>query len=162
MLLALREAEKAYKKGEVPAGAVITDGAGKVLGKAGNRVIAGNDSTAHAEIVAIRKAEKKSKNFLLSGASIFVTVEPCIMCWGAIQKARIKRVVFGAGSPKDGAFGGRINLSGAVRLNHTFSEVKGGVFAEESAALLKKFFKHLRNGEVSEWLKEHASKACED
>jgi tRNA(adenine34) deaminase len=122
----------------VPVGAVVVlDGA--VIGEGWNRPIAAADPTAHAEIQALRAAARTLGNYRLGGASLYVTLEPCAMCVGAMFHARIARVVFGARDPKTGSAGSVINLFGESRLNH-HATVIGGVLGEESGALLSTFF----------------------
>ena len=141
-MLALSEAEKARDKGEVPIGAVIvTDG--RVIARGHNLRESKNDPTAHAEIIAIRKAAKKLNSWRLINSILYVTVEPCVMCIGAIVLARIPRLVFGCLDPKGGAVGSLYDISNDKRLNHMV-EVRSGVMAEEAQALLKDFFKRLR------------------
>lgn len=141
MRLALLEAEKAETAGEVPVGAVIVC-EGEVIARAGNAREEAHDPTAHAELTAIRHAARSLGGWRLIGCTLYVTLEPCPMCAGAIVNARIPRVVFGAYDPKAGAFGSVYNLNEG-RLNHT-AEVTGGVLEEECAALLKHFFKAKR------------------
>lgn len=142
MGLALSEAEKAGDKGEVPVGAVIVVGE-TVVAKGHNLREANNDPTAHAEMIAIRKAAKKLDSWRLLNSTLYVTVEPCIMCIGAIVLARIPRLVFGCLDPKGGAVGSLYDISNDKRLNHRV-KVTSGVMAEEAQALLKDFFKKLR------------------
>jgi tRNA(adenine34) deaminase len=135
---ALAIARDAAARGEVPVGAVVVrDGA--VIGRGGNSPIAHNDPTAHAEIAALREAGRALGNYRLPGCTLYVTLEPCAMCAGAIQHARIARLVFGATDPKTGACGSVVDLFAEARLNHHAS-VTGGVGAAESAALLGAFF----------------------
>jgi len=146
MKLALSEAEKARDKGEVPIGAVIvTDG--RVIARGHNLRESKNDPTAHAEIIAIRKAAKKLNSWRLINSTLYVTVEPCVMCIGAIVLARIPRLVFGCLDPKGGAVGSLYDISNDKRLNHRV-EVRSGVMAEEAQALLKDFFKRLRGKRI--------------
>src|SRR6056297_4060096 len=126
---ALIEAEKAYNLKEVPIGAVI-EYQGKIIGRGYNRRETDNDPTAHAEIIAIRTAAQKLGDWRLEGCSIYVTVEPCLMCAGAIQKARLKKLVYGTESDKDGAFGTLIDILQDNRLNHQV-EIKSGVMLGE-------------------------------
>ena len=142
MKQALIEAKKAYKIDEVPIGAVVVCN-GEIIGRGYNKREKMQDPTAHAEIIAIKKAAKKLKDWRLEECSIYVTVEPCIMCAGAIQKARIKKLVYGARSDKDGAFGTLIDVLQNEELNHQL-EVVSGIMAKESKKLLKDFFKKLR------------------
>lgn len=143
MGLALAEAQKAQPAGEVPVGAVIVSG-GYVIGKGFNRPISGNDPTAHAEIVALRDAAQHQQNYRLSDATLYCTVEPCMMCAGAIIHARIARVVFGTPDPKAGAAGSIYNVLTDPRLNHRV-EVLSGIREDECAALLRQFFSARRN-----------------
>lgn len=135
---AIELARLAAARGEVPVGAVVVrDGA--IVGRGGNAPIAGHDPTAHAEIAALRDAAQTLRNYRLPGCELFVTLEPCAMCSGAIFHARIARVVYGAHDPKSGVCGSVIDLFGESRLNH-HATVTGGVRAEECAALLSEFF----------------------
>ena len=135
---AIALAREAGARGEVPVGAVVVrDGA--VIGRGGNAPIAASDPTAHAEIAAMRDAGRALGNYRLPGASLYVTIEPCAMCAGAILHARIARVVFGARDPKTGAAGSVIDLFAEPRLNH-HAVTLGGVRAGECAALLSSFF----------------------
>lgn len=137
MRLALAEARKSLKKGEVPVGAVLVSG-NKILGRAHNEPIKRNDPTAHAEIIAIRKACLKMKNYRLSGCSLYVTLEPCAMCLGAAVQARLKRLVFGAFDLKAGAVESAMKFP-LERMNHR-PEIKGGVLADECRKILTDFF----------------------
>lgn len=138
MSLALREAEKAMAIGEVPVGAVIVRH-GQVIAGGYNQPITGHDPTAHAEIVALRAAGQILGNYRLPECDLYVTLEPCAMCVGAMMHARIRRVVFGAYDPKTGAGGSVINLFEEKALNH-HATVTGGVHEEACARLLKDFF----------------------
>ena len=142
MRIALEEAKKAYKKEEVPIGAVIVKD-GKIIAKAHNLREKNKQACAHAEILAIQKACKKLKAWRLEGCEMYVTLEPCPMCAGAIMNARIKKLYIGAMEPKFGSVGSKINLLEDVVYNHTV-EVKKGICEEESVKLLKSFFKELR------------------
>jgi tRNA(adenine34) deaminase len=144
MGMALREAGKAADRGEVPIGALLVRD-GKVLGRGYNLREASRDPVAHAEIIAIRKAAKKEVSWRLTGATIYVTLEPCIMCMGAMLLARIDRVVFGCHDPKGGAAGSLYDLSDDPRLNHSI-RVTSGVREAECAAILSDFFAALRRG----------------
>jgi tRNA(adenine34) deaminase len=137
MRQALAQARKASERGEIPVGAVVVSG-GKVLGRGYNRPILQSDPTAHAEIVALRKAGRARGNYRLNDCELFVTLEPCAMCLGAAVQARLKRVVFGALDPKSGAVRSIMRFP-LARLNHR-PEIKGGVLAEECGRVLKKFF----------------------
>jgi len=128
--------------GEVPVGAVVVLD-GKVIGQGFNAPISRHDPTAHAEIQAMRAAARRIGNYRLVGASLYVTLEPCAMCAGAMMHARIARVVFGAADLKTGACGSVVNLFAEQRLNH-HAEVVGGVLVEECGMLLKDFFKARR------------------
>ena len=138
MEAALAEARAAAEQGEVPVGAVVVAG-GRIVARAGNRTIADCDPTAHAEIIALREAAKTLGNYRLLGASLYVTIEPCAMCAGAMIQARIARLVYGADDAKAGAVRSCFAVFEHPQLNHRV-EVTPGVRAEESAALLKDFF----------------------
>jgi len=138
MKMALEEARACAEAGEVPIGALVVQG-DQVLAGAGNRTIRDCDPTAHAEIVALRAAAQKVGNYRLTSATLYVTVEPCAMCAGAIVQARLARVVYGADDPKGGAFRTCFELLTSDKLNHQV-EVTPGVLGEEAAALLQKFF----------------------
>lgn len=138
MRRAIELARRAEGEGEVPVGAVVVLG-GKVIGEGWNRPISSADATSHAEMEAIRAACKAVGNYRLTGASLYVTLEPCAMCIGAIFHARIARVMFGAPDPKTGAAGSIMNLFAESRLNH-HATVEGRVLAEECGALLSDFF----------------------
>ena len=127
---------------EVPVGAVVVC-AGEIVGEGYNQPISRHDPTAHAEIVALRDAALRLGNYRLPDCTLYVTVEPCAMCAGAIQHARIARVVYGASEPKTGACGSVVDLFAEARLNH-HAEVEGGLMAEESAALISAFFQRRR------------------
>ena len=144
MGLALEEARRAEAAGEVPVGAVVVLD-GRVIGRGHNRAIAASDPTAHAEIVALRDAAEAVSNYRLAGADLYTTVEPCTMCCGAALHARVARVVYGARDPKAGAVESLYRLLDDARLNHR-AEVLGGVLADESAALLRRFFAARRGG----------------
>ena len=138
MQLALNLAKKAELEDEVPVGAVIVKN-GEVIGQGMNTSISDHDPTSHAEINAIREAAKKIKNYRLKDCSIYVTLEPCAMCVGAIQHARIEKVIYGASDPKTGACGGVINLIGIKEINH-HAEAVGGILEKECGQILKDFF----------------------
>jgi len=138
MSLALEQARKAEEEGEVPVGAVLVKD-GLLVASAHNQPISTNDPTAHAEIQLIRAAGKKLKNYRLTGTSLYVTLEPCAMCLGAIMHARIERVVFAAHDSKTGACGSSENLIELSCFNHKI-ELGSGVLANESRQILKKFF----------------------
>ena len=142
MHVALVEAEQAAAAGEVPVGAaVIADGA--VIATGHNRSITDSDPSGHAVIVALRAAAESLGNYRLANATLYVTLEPCIMCVGAIVQARVSRVVFGAYDAKAGALGSAADLSDSKALNHRF-EINGGLLADECSALLRAFFQARR------------------
>ena len=147
MRLALAQATAAAQVGEVPVGAVIVQD-GKVIATGRNAPIAEHDPTAHAEIIAVRAAAKLLGNYRLPDCTLYVTLEPCAMCSGAMLHARLKRVVFGASDAKTGAAGSVINLFDQRQLNHQ-TTLQGGVLADESAALLKSFFGQRRGAKRS-------------
>src|SRR3954453_14618282 len=138
MRLALELAARAREQGEVPVGAVIVLG-GEVIGTGFNRPIAADDPTAHAEIQALRDAAQRVGNYRLPGATLYVTLEPCVMCAGALMHAGVARVVYGARDPKTGACGSAVNLFAEERLNH-HARVDGGVLGEACATVLREFF----------------------
>ena len=138
MRAALEEARAAAERGEVPVGAVVVIEE-RLLARAGNRTIADCDPTGHAEMVALREAARKIGNYRLAGATLYVTIEPCAMCAGAMVQARIARVVYGADDPKGGAARSCFGVLDHPQLNHAV-DVTPGVLAEESANLLKDFF----------------------
>ena len=142
MSLALEQARKAEEEDEVPVGAVLVKD-GLLIAKAHNRPISTNDPTAHAEIQLLRAAGKKLKNYRLTGTSLYVTLEPCAMCLGAIMHARVERIVFGAYDPKTGVCGSSENLIDANCFNHKIDLVSG-VLENESKQLLKNFFNSRR------------------
>jgi tRNA(adenine34) deaminase len=142
MRLALAEAQAAARDGEVPVGAVVVKD-GRVIATGRNAPIDGHDPTAHAEIVALRAAAQALGNYRLDGCSLYVTLEPCAMCSGAMLHARLARVVFGAADPKTGAAGSVLDLFAHAQINHQ-TVVQGGVLAEEGAQLLRGFFKERR------------------
>ncbi len=144
MKSAICEAQKAADRGESPVGAVLVDAKGNVLSNDGNRSIELNDPSAHAEMQVIRKAASITGNYRLTGSTLYVTLEPCLMCAGAMIHARIKRLVFGALDPKAGAVVSMFEIGTDQRLNHTI-EIQSGLLAEESSQLLKDFFKSKRN-----------------
>lgn len=142
MAYALKEARRAEDKGEVPIGAVIVH-EGKVIARGHNKRELAKDPVAHAEFLAIRAAAKKLDRWRLSGTTLYVTLEPCLMCMGAIILARIPRLVFGALDPKAGACGSLYNISEDTRLNHRV-HVSTGVLGQECQDVLKDFFRRLR------------------
>ena len=139
---ALNEAQKAFSEDEVPVGAVIVH-KGKIIARGHNQVERLKDSTAHAEMLTLTSATNYLANKWLSGASIYVTIEPCSMCAGALVLSRIKNLYFGAKDPKTGACGSVLNIINHQRLNHRI-KVKGGILEEECGSLLKDFFKKKR------------------
>jgi tRNA(adenine34) deaminase len=139
MAQALACARTAESSGEVPVGALIVSASGAVLARAANAPIALHDPTAHAEVLALRAAGQALGNYRLPGCVLYVTLEPCAMCVGALVHARIARIVYGASDPKTGACGSVFDLAASPRLNHRIV-VTGGVRAEESGELLKRFF----------------------
>jgi tRNA(adenine34) deaminase len=138
MRQALERAEAAEENGDVPIGAVVVR-AGEVIGAAGNERELGGDPTAHAELLALRQAAERLGGWRIEDASLFVTLEPCAMCAGAIVLARVARVVYGAADPKAGAAGSVLDVLSEPALNHN-PQVSGGVLEEECAALLSSFF----------------------
>ncbi len=142
MKLALAEARKALDKDEVPVGCVIVLDS-SVIGRAFNQRETLRDPTAHAEMIAITQAAEAMEAWRLEGTTMYVTLEPCVMCAGAIVLARIRRVVYGAADPKAGAFGSVFDIPGSGKLNHK-PEARGGVLAEECGLLLKDFFSRMR------------------
>ena len=142
MRAALAEASIAAASGEVPVGAVVVAD-GEVIATGHNRSICDSDPSGHAEIVALRAAAAFVGNYRLSNATLYVTLEPCVMCVGAIVQARVSRVVFGAYDAKAGALGSAADLSDSKAFNHRF-EINGGLLAEECGALLKTFFQARR------------------
>jgi tRNA(adenine34) deaminase len=138
MRVALEEARGAGERGEVPVGAVIVID-GNIVSRAGNRTITDCDPTAHAEIVALRDAARRIGNYRLLGATMYVTIEPCAMCAGALIQARVSRLVFGADDPKGGAVRTCLSVLDSPYLNHRV-EATAGVLADESAEILKSFF----------------------
>lgn len=135
---ALSLAKQAGYAGEVPVGAVVVKD-GEIIGRGHNSPIGEHDPTAHAEIQAMRQAAEKLGNYRLIGCQLYVTLEPCVMCTGAMQHARIAKLVFGASDPKTGACGSVVDLMGEPQLNH-HTQVVSGVMAEECGGLLSQFF----------------------
>ena len=135
---ALEEARAAAERGEVPVGAVIAV-EGRIVARAGNRTITDCDPTAHAEIIALREAAKVIGNYRMAGATLYVTIEPCAMCAGAMIQARIERLVYGADDSKGGAVRSSFSIFESPKINHRV-ESTGGVLAEDAAALLRDFF----------------------
>jgi len=139
MRLALALARRAARRGEVPVGAVLLDATGRVLAAEHNRTVTHCDPTAHAEMLCLRKAASALGNYRLAGVTLYVSLEPCPMCAGALIWARVGRVVFAASDPKAGALGSVVDLSRQPGLNHR-PVVQGGLLAAESAAILQDFF----------------------
>ena len=142
MQIAIEEAQLAMKENEIPVGSVLVLNE-KIIAKAHNQPIGNNDPTAHAEIQLLRKAGKQQKNYRLVGSTLYVTLEPCAMCFGAMIHARIERIVFGAKDPKTGVCGSCMNLNEANFFNHKIS-ITSGILEKESSELLKLFFKSRR------------------
>jgi len=144
MKIAISEANLAINEGEIPVGAVLIQN-GKLIAKAHNQPILNHDPTAHAEVEVLRKAGKKLKNYRLSRSTLYVTLEPCAMCLGAIMHARIERVVFGASDPKTGVCGSKADLASEAFFTHKV-KIDGGVLKEENKEILQSFFKSRRKG----------------
>jgi len=142
MRRALELAARAGEDGEVPVGAVLVLD-GEAVGEGGNRPIIDHDPSAHAEVLALRAAAALLANYRLPGTTLYVTLEPCVMCAGAIIHARVRRVVYGARDPKGGAAGSVFNVLNSNRLNHRV-EIAGGVLEEDCACLLQDFFRQRR------------------
>lgn len=142
MKIALEEAQKAYNKLEIPVGAIIVKG-GKIISRGYNIKEEKKDTTKHAEIIAIQKASKKLQNWRLNECEMYITLEPCSMCAGAIINSRIKKIYIGAMDEKTGACGSVLNLLGDYKFNHKV-EVEYGIMQKECEELLKTFFKELR------------------
>jgi tRNA(adenine34) deaminase len=143
MRLAIDAAKKAGQSNEVPIGAVLVSESGDLLAVEYNRTIQRMDPTAHAEILALRKAAQRIRNYRLSGTSLFVTIEPCIMCMGALVHARVARIFFGAHDPKWGAAGSLYDVAGDNRFNHR-PEICSGLLDAECRRLMQAFFKSKR------------------
>jgi len=152
MRKALDEARLAAEAGEVPIGAVLVQGE-QLLARAGNRTIRDCDPTAHAEVVALREAARVLGNYRLPGTTLYVTLEPCAMCAGAMVQARVDRLVYGADDPKAGAVHSIMQILNHPQLNHRM-EVKGGVLAGRSAELLQSFFRERREKNPSQASKD--------
>ena len=142
MRMAIEQAQLAAQAGEVPVGAVLVRD-GKVIAKAFNQPIANHDPSAHAEILALREAALTEENYRIPGSTLYVTLEPCAMCSGALLHARIDRVVYGAPDPRTGAAGSVLDLFSSKQINHQTS-VQGGIMSEECGQLLRDFFKGRR------------------
>jgi tRNA(adenine34) deaminase len=143
MRQALLEAQQAARQDEVPVGAVLVARDGTVLARAHNQTIALCDPTAHAEILALRAASQAVGNYRLLDTTLYVTIEPCIMCMGALLQARVARILFGAKDPKWGGAGSRYNLAADTSLNHTI-DVQGGLLENECGELIQDFFRAKR------------------
>ena len=143
MELALAHAEKAGQRGEIPIGAVLVASNGQVLAAAHNQPVTLSDPTAHAEILVLRASGKKIENYRILDSTLYVTIEPCVMCMGAIIHARLKRLVFGAPDPKWGAAGSLFDLTNDDRLNHRI-QVVGGILAPRCKKLMQDFFRQRR------------------
>lgn len=143
MYEAIEEARKAYARGEVPVGAVLVGIQGEILSRGYNAPIARCDPTAHAEIIVLREAARTARNYRLPGTTLYVTLEPCAMCLGAMVQARIGTVIFGAFDPKAGVLGGAADLTKVLVFNH-YMKVIGGVLADQAGALLTAFFRERR------------------
>lgn len=143
MKLAFAQAEKAEEQGEVPIGAIVVDADGEVIGEGYNRRELDEDSTQHAEMIAIRQACKKLGSWRLIDCSLFVTLEPCPMCAGAIINSRVKEVYYGAFDPKAGAAGSVVDLFKVEKFNH-HPQVFGGLYQPQAAQMLKDFFRNIR------------------
>jgi tRNA(adenine34) deaminase len=142
MKIALEEAEEAYRRGEVPVGAVMVR-EGNILARAHNSPIVRNDPSAHAEMLALRQAAELIGNYRLAGAELYVTLEPCVMCAGAIVHARLERVIFGARDPKCGAVVSLYNILNDKRLNHQV-KITEGILREECGEIMSRFFQQKR------------------
>jgi len=139
---ALEQAKLAALAGEVPVGAILVRD-GEVIGRGFNQPIGNHDPSAHAEMLALRTAAQGVANYRLPGATLYVTLEPCVMCSGAMLHARIDRVVFGASDPKTGAAGGVLDIFASKQINHQ-TQVEGGILAEECGQILRDFFRKRR------------------
>jgi tRNA(adenine34) deaminase len=142
MKIALTEAEDAYRRGEVPVGAVLVR-EGNILAQAHNSPIANNDPSAHAEMLVLRQAAEKIGNYRLAGTELYVTLEPCIMCAGALVHARLSRVIFGARDPKCGAVVSLYNILDDKRLNHQV-RITEGILSQECGEIMSRFFQEKR------------------
>ncbi len=148
MEIALTEARLAAERGEVPIGAVLVDSDGRIIARNGNRTIELCDPGAHAEMLVLRQAGRVQGNYRLPGTTLYVTLEPCVMCAGALVHARVSRLIYGAIDPKAGGVVSLFQVGQDTRLNHLL-DVEGGLLEAESAALLKNFFRERRNGVVT-------------
>ena len=143
MRVALTAAHRGMENGEVPIGAALVDEAGQMRVAASNRTITDNDPTAHAEIIVIRRAAEIIGNYRLTGCTVYTTIEPCVMCAGALVTARVKRLVYGARDERFGAVESKFRLCDSEALNHRI-EIVSGVLADESRALMQQFFRSRR------------------
>ena len=156
MRQALKEAEIAFLEGEVPVGALVSDPEGHIIARAHNQPISLSDPTAHAEIIAMRRAGLLTRNYRLVGTILVATVEPCLMCMGAAVNARISRLIFGTFDTKSGAAGSLYNIAEDDRLNHMI-KIESGILEDECKSLMQRFFKLRRQkgkdaaGEVPKW-----------
>jgi len=148
MTLAIKQAVKADTEGEVPVGAIIVKD-GQLIAQAHNQPISTNDATAHAEIQLLRAAGKHQKNYRLIDTTVYVTLEPCAMCLGAMMHARISRMVYGASDPKSGVCGSHLNLTNENFFNHEM-KISGGVLEKECKEILQSFFKSRRKNNLNE------------
>jgi tRNA(adenine34) deaminase len=154
MQMALQEAKNAGQNGEVPIGAILVSESGETLGRGANSVIRHADPTAHAEMLAIREASRHAGNYRLTGTRLYVTIEPCIMCMGAVIHARVHTLIFGAPDPKWGAAGSLIDFSQDRRLNHQVVVV-AGVMENRCRDIMQDFFRSRRNN-------HHARRAADE
>ena len=143
MRIAINQARSAAALGEVPIGACLTAADGSVIASAGNRTIRDNDPTAHAEILVLREAAAKIENYRLTGMTVYTTIEPCVMCAGALVNARVQRLVFGAHDERFGAVESVFRICDNDSLNHRI-EIVSGVLADECRALMREFFRARR------------------
>ena len=146
MRSALREARRALEEDEVPVGAVVVR-EGRIVARAHNRPLHSNDPSAHAEVLALRRAGRKLGNYRLPDCTLYVTIEPCAMCAGAMVQGRLRRVVYGASDPKAGASGSALTVLNHPKLNHQV-EIGSGVMAEDCASLLQEFFRRRRKKSI--------------
>lgn len=145
MQMALQQAQLAYDCAEVPVGAVVVNSEGEVIGKGYNRTITDADPTAHAEIVALRQAAAHERNYRLPDLTVYVTLEPCVMCIGALTHARVAHVVYGASDPKTGACGSVLCIQANKKINH-HTRITSGVLEQACAEKLRRFFRERRKG----------------
>ena len=148
MQMALQQAQLAYDCAEVPVGAVVVNSEGDIIGKGYNRTITDSDPTAHAEIVALRQAAAHECNYRLPDLIVYVTLEPCVMCIGALTHARIAHVVYGASDPKTGACGSVLCIQANKKINH-HTKITSGVLEQACAEKLRRFFRERRKGSRS-------------